>query len=315
MAIHLEFLPALFLLLVIPGLYFIYKKYNSETKSATLKFSSLNIIKKSISGAGIRKHLPFVLLVGIITLIIIGLADPQIPTDAVLQGINVVLVLDGSESMIANDYEPSRLEAAKNAATILVSGLNPNDNVGIVLFESGATTVSYLTPSKEKTLNDLASIEQRQGGTALGDGIVLGVDMASSMPDKKNVIILLSDGVHNSGFTNPEEAMQYAQLNKITIHTIGMGSNEPVFIKNDIYGEPQYAELDEDTLQEISKMTGGKYFMSVNEDTLNEIFTILSSDIQRQIQYSSVGHWFFAGAIALLLANAYVIYGRYRIVV
>ncbi|MCV0430908.1 VWA domain-containing protein [Nitrosopumilus sp.] len=315
MQIQFEFLYALFLLLVIPGLYFLYSKYNHEKKESILKFSSLKIIKKSAMGKNfLRKHLPFVLMMGILGLIIIGLANPQIPTTSIEKGINLSIVLDGSESMAATDYKLTRLDAAKGAISELVAKIGPQNNVGIVIFESGATTISYLTPDKEKTINAISSIEQGQGATAIGDGLALGIDMASSIPDKKGVVILLSDGVHNSGIVSPEEAIDYAKINQVQIHAIGLGSEEPVFLRNDIYGEPQYAELDENTLILIAQETNGNYFKSLDEQTLNEIFGILSSNLEYETEYSTIRDWFIAAAIGLLLVDAYVIYGRYRIV-
>ena len=114
MDVQFEYLYALFLLLIIPGLYFLYSKYNSEKKESILKFSSLKLVKKSIMGKNfLRKHLPFILMMGILGLAIVGLANPQIPTLSVEKGINLSIVLDGSESMAATDYKPTRLDAAK----------------------------------------------------------------------------------------------------------------------------------------------------------------------------------------------------------
>ncbi|KAF6246044.1 VWA domain-containing protein [Nitrosopumilus sp. b2] len=315
MEIHFEYLYALFLLLIIPGLYVLYAKYNSEKKDSIMKFSSLKIVKKSVMGKNfLRKHLPFVLMMGILGLVIIGFANPQIPTFSVENGINLSIVLDGSESMAATDYEPTRLDAAKNAISNLILKMGPQDNVGVVLFESGATTISYLTPDKDKSINAISSIEQGQGATAIGDGLALGIDMASSIPDKKGVVILLSDGVHNSGLVTPQEATEYAKVNGVQIHTIGLGSVEPVFLRDDIYGEPQYAELDEDTLVTIAQQTSGNYYKSLDEQTLNEIFANLSSNLDYEMEYSTIRDWFIAAAIVLLLIDAYLIYGRYRIV-
>ncbi len=315
MDVQFEYLYALFLLLIIPGLYFLYSKYNSEKKESILKFSSLKLVKKSIMGKNfLRKHLPFILMIGILGLAIVGLANPQIPTLSVEKGINLSIVLDGSESMEATDYKPTRLDSAKGAITQLVEKIGPQNNVGIVLFESGATTISYLTPDKEKTVNAVSSIQQGQGATAIGDGLALGIDMASSIPDRKSVIILLSDGVHNSGLISPQEVIDYAKMNNVQIHTIGLGSSEPVFLRDDIYGEPQYAELDEETLVTIAQETNGNYFKSLDEKTLNEIFVSLSSNLEYEMGYSTLRDWFIAAAIGLLLIDAYIIYGRYRIV-
>jgi Ca-activated chloride channel family protein len=236
-------------------------------------------------------------------------------TPSTVKANNLSIVLDGSESMAATDYEPTRLEAAKKSIISIVSNMNSQNNVGVVLFETGASTISYLTPSKEKTINSISSINQGQGATAIGDGLVLGIDMVSSIPDKKRIIILLSDGIHNSGFVTPEEATTYAKNNNVRIHTVGIGSNAPVFLRDDIYGNPQFAELDEKTLEYISKETGGNYFKSLNSETLDNILSTISSDIEYEMEYSTLRHWFIGVSIMLLMLEIYIIYGKYRIAV
>ena len=306
---------ALLLFLLIPVFIFVYYKYNSNKKESILKFSSLKMIKKiDVKRNLIRKHIPFVLVIIILSLIIIALANPQIVTIGVEKGINLGIVLDGSESMAATDYKPTRLEAAKNAVNSLVTKISEKNNVGIVLFETGAGTISYLTPVKEKTLSSISSIQQGTGATAIGDGLSLGIDMVSSILEKKRVIVLLSDGIQNSGLISPEQAIQYAIKNNVQIHTIGIGSENPVYLRDDIYGEPQYAELDEDTLRNISSSTGGSYFKSLNEQTLNEIIVDLSSNMEYETELSTIRDWFIGSAIGVLVLDMYIIYGRYRIV-
>jgi Ca-activated chloride channel family protein len=309
------FINALLLFLLIPVLIFVYYKYNSNKKESILKFSSLKVIKKTDTRKNlIRKHSPFVLVVIVLSLIIIALSNPQIVSIGVEKGINLGIVLDGSESMAASDYKPTRLEAAKNAVTTLVEQINEKNNVGIVLFETGAGTISYLTPIKEKTLNSISSINQGNGATAIGDGLSLGIDMVSSILDKKRVIILLSDGIQNSGLVTPEQAIQYAIKNNVQIHTVGIGSEKPVYLRDDIYGEPQYAELDESTLRNIANSTGGNYFKSLDEKTLNEIILDLSSNMEYETELSTIRDWFIGSAIVVLILDIYIIYGRYRIV-
>jgi Ca-activated chloride channel family protein len=310
------FINALFLFLLIPILIFVYHKYNSNKKDSILKFSSIKIIEKAIVKKNtIRKHIPFVLVMVVLSLIIIALANPQTTTMGVEKGVNIGIVLDGSESMAASDYKPTRLEAAKNAVNSLVTKINVKNNVGVVLFETGATTISYLTPIKEKTLDSISLIQQGSGATAIGDGLSLGIDMVSSIPDKKRVIILLSDGIQNSGLVTPQQAIQYALINNVQIHTIGIGSEKPVYLRDDIYGEPQYAELDETTLRDVSDSTGGSYFKSLDEETLNQILLDLSSDMEYEKELSTIRDWFIGSAIAFLLLDMYIIYGKYRIVV
>ena len=309
------FINALFLFLLIPLLIFIYHRYNSNKKESILKFSSLKVIKKTdVKKHVIRKHLPFVLVIIILSLTIIALANPQIETAGVQKGINLGIVLDGSESMAASDYKPTRLEAAKNAANSLVEKTSGKNNVGVVLFETGASTISYLTPVKERTLNSISLIRQGNGATAIGDGLSLGVDMVSAILDKKRTIVLLSDGIQNSGLVSIEQATQYAIINNVQVHTIGIGSEKPVYIRDDIYGEPQYAELDEDALKNISNSTGGSYFKSLDEQTLNEIVLELSSNIEYETELSTIRDWFIGSAIGLILLNMYIIYGKYRII-
>ncbi len=308
------FINALFLFLLIPVLVFIYYKYNSNKKESILKFSTLKIIKKTNTKNNlIRKHVPFLLIIIVLSLIIIALANPQIVTMGSEKGINLGIVLDGSESMAATDYEPTRLDAAKKAITSLVTKTSETNNVGVVLFETGAGTISYLTPVKQKTLDSISSIQQGIGATAIGDGLSLGIDMVSSILDKKRVIILLSDGIHNSGLVSPEQATQYAILNNVQVHTIGIGSNESVYLRDDIYGDPQYAELDEQTLQDIASSTGGNYFKSLDEQALNEILLELNTNLEYETELSTIRDWFIGSAIIILLIDIYIIYGRFRI--
>ena len=189
MQIEFEFINALFLFLAIPIIIIIYIKHNSKNKESVLKFSSLKIVEKSTKQNKLRKHVSFAITLSILCLIIIALANPQIMTPSTVKVNNLSIVLDGSESMAATDYEPTRLEAAKKSIISIVSNMNSQNNVGVVLFETGASTISYLTPSKEKTINSISSINQGQGATAIGDGLSLGIDMVSSILDKKRVII------------------------------------------------------------------------------------------------------------------------------
>jgi len=306
----------LLLLLAIPVIYYAYMIHQREKRAAALKFSNLSIIKEaSDKKTSIRRNLPFYILLIAIVFLILGLADPHIPLKQAKEGVNVVLVIDDSGSMQATDYTPTRLEAAKRSAAILVRNLDPKDNVGIVVFESGATTAAYLTPYKDKALEKLKAIEPREGKTAIGDGLALAIDMATSIPNKKKVVILLSDGVNNAGVVSPAEAVQFAKTENIQVNTIGMGSNEPVVLGYDFFGRPQYAELDEATLRSIATETGGRYYKSVDDETLDEIYSGISQKIERVREETSIKDWFFGAALVVLLVYLYVIYGRYRIVV
>jgi len=306
----------LLLLLIIPAIYYAYTIHRKKKRASALKFSNLGLIKEA-SGKkhSLRQNLPFYLLLIAITLLIIGLADPHIPLKQAKEGVNVVLVIDNSGSMQASDYTPTRLEAEKRSAAILIRNLDPKDNVGIVVFESGATTAAYLTPYKDKALEKLKAVKPREGKTAIGDGLALAIDMATSIPNKKKVVILLSDGVNNAGVVTPSEAIMFAKTLNIQVNTVGMGSDEPVVLGYDFFGRPQYAELDETTLQSIAAETGGRYYKSVDDKTLDEIYSNISQNIERVREETSIKDWFFAAALVVLLVHLYVVYGRYRIVV
>ena len=141
-------------LLVIPGLFYLYHKVLVKKKKAAIQFSNLSYLKSVIGNKKYSKRDSFLFYISIcvVMFMIIGFADPHIPLEQSKEGVNVVLVIDVSGSMQANDYPPSRLESAKNSAEILLNSLQPKDNVGIVTFETGATTAAYLSPYKDMVI-------------------------------------------------------------------------------------------------------------------------------------------------------------------
>jgi Ca-activated chloride channel family protein len=303
-------------LIVIPGLYFLYYKISVKKKKEAIKFSNLAFIKSAIGDKkkSRRDSWLFFLSLAAIGMMIIGFANPHIPLEQSKEGVNVVLVIDVSGSMQATDYSPNRLEAAKNSAQILLESLQPKDHVGIVTFETGATTAAYLSPYKDKVIQKLSSIAPKEGNTAIGDGLSLGIDMASSIPNKKKVVILLSDGVNNAGVISPYEAVAFAKSNNIQVYTIGLGSDQKVLLGYDFFGRAQYAELDEDTLKTIAQQTGGKYFKSVDKQTLDNIYKNISKDIKREKEETNIKDWFFAVALSIFFLQLYLRYGKGRII-
>ncbi|KUL00417.1 MAG: hypothetical protein XE10_1421, partial [Methanoculleus marisnigri] len=189
----------------------------------------------------------------------------------------------------------------------LLSRLNPDDYAGIVVFESGATSAAYLSPDRDRVIERLYGIRGRDGQTALGDGLALGVDMADSIPNRHRVVILLSDGVSNAGTFSPEEAASYACERSVPVYTIGIGSTGPVT------GTTESAALDEETLRAIARTTGGEYYAAADEGTLAAIYAGLTDEIPREPKDTSICLVFFAGAIGVLLLEMYLRYGRGRI--
>jgi len=303
-------------LLCVPAAYYFYNKVTLKKRRDAIKFSNIGFIKSALGDRrkSRRNELMFYLMLGVFVCMIIGFANPHIPLKQEKNGVNVVLVLDDSGSMQATDYSPNRLEAAKGSAKILLDSLEDKDYAGIVVFESGATTAAYLSPYKERVIDKLESISQRDGKTAIGDGLTLGIDMATSIPNKKKVVILLSDGVNNAGVVSPAEAVEFAKANDIQVYTIGLGSVGKAVLGYDWFGNPQYAELDEATLQGIAVETGGEYFKSVDSDTLDEIYESISDDIEREHEQTDIGGWFFGLALVGVVAYMYLRYGNRRVI-
>lgn len=306
----------LFALLSIPVLFIIYKKLIMKRRKEAMKFSHIGFIKSALGDKKKSKRAEHLLHLNlaILALLIIGLANPHIPLEQTKEGVNVVLVLDISGSMQATDYPPSRIEAAKSSAEILLNSLKDKDHVGIITFTTGATTAAYLSPYKDRVLEKLRSIEAKEGRTAIGDGLAMGIDMASSIPNKKKVVILLSDGVNNDGVISPEEAIQFAIANNIQVHTVGMGSDDLVVLGQDWFGNPVYAELDEETLKSIAYETGGQYFKSVSVSTLDEVYEHISEHIEREPEETNIKDWFIYLAAIIIIIQFYYRYGKGRII-
>jgi len=292
----------------IPVLCYLYRRALKKRSYAALTFSRVSVAAQTKSPGRLpRPHLLFALALLALALVLVGLADPHIPLEGIDEGVSVVLVLDTSGSMQATDYYPTRLEAAKAAAEILLSRLQATDYAGIVVFESGATSAAYLSPDQDRVIERLCGIRGRDGQTALGDGLALGIDMADSIPNRHRVVILLSDGVANAGTFSAEEAAGLARERSVPVYTVGIGSSDA------LAGTSEYAALDEETLRAIARTTGGEYYAAADEGTLAEIYAGLTEEIPREPKDTSIRDLFFAGALAALLVEIYLRYGKGRI--
>jgi Ca-activated chloride channel family protein len=159
----------------------------------------------------------------------------------------------------------------------------------------------------------LKGIRVREGRTALGDGLALGIDMADSIPGRQRVVILLSDGVGNAGTFSPEEAAAYARERNVQVFVVGIGSQNPAVVGYDWAGAPDYAALDEETLRGIARTTGGAYYTAADEQTLAAIYVGINDEIPREPKDTSIRNLFFAGALVVLGLEMYLRYGRGRI--
>ena len=272
----------LWLLLVIPVLLLWYiLKHKKQT--AILEISTTSGLLKGNQFWTILKHSLFVLRALAITLIIVAMTRPQtvdVSTKTkTTRGIDIVMAIDVSASMLAKDLKPNRLEALKKVASKFINR-RPNDRIGLVEYAGESYTRTPVTSDKGIILKSLRNIKYNNiitGGTAIGMGLATAVNRLKESKAKSRIIILLTDGVNNSGFIDPKTASELAVEYDIKTYTIGLGSNgmalSPVAINN---GKFQYSriqvEIDEKLLKEIASETGGKYFRATNNKKLEDIY-------------------------------------------
>jgi Ca-activated chloride channel family protein len=271
------------LLLAIPlaVLWYIFKH---QKQTAELKISSLKGFKVTNSLLPKLRHLLFALRLLALALLITALARPQsvdVSTRTkTTRGIDIVMAIDVSASMLAKDLSPNRLEALKKVAADFIMG-RPNDRIGLVEYAGESYTKTPITSDKSIVLRSLKSIKYNtiiEGGTAIGMGLATSVNRLKDSKATSKVIILLTDGVNNSGFIDPKIASELAVEYGIKTYTIGLGTNgmalSPVAILpngNFQYGRIQ-VEIDEELLKEIAEVTGGRYFRATNNKKLEEIY-------------------------------------------
>jgi len=303
-------------LIIIPLLFAYYLYHKKRRQVHALEFSKISYIKEAQKGSkkkGRQWIIPALFLAAL-ALIITGLAGPHIPLENIKTGANVVFAVDISGSMLADDYKPDRLESAKESVEIMIENLDKKDYAGVVTFEAGASSTAYLSPDKDRILLKLSNIKSKGGNTAIGDGLALAVDMAVSVPGRKAVVILLSDGENNAGYISPGEAISFAVEKGVQVFTVGVGSDTPVIYDYDMLKNPLYAVLDEEILKGIAEETGGKYFRSVNETTLKDIYENLSGEINRETEETDISWIFFLFAGFTVLAAFILQYGRKGII-
>ncbi len=272
----------LMLLLPIALAWYIFK---NKKQTAELKISSLKGFKVTNSWLPKLKHVLFVFRLLALALLITALARPQsvdVSTKTkTTRGIDIVMAIDVSASMLAKDLKPNRLEALKDVASEFIKG-RPNDRIGLVEYAGESYTKTPITSDKAIVLRSLKSIKYNtiiEGGTAIGMGLATSVNRLKDSKAQSKVIILLTDGVNNTGFIDPRTASELAVEYGIKTYTIGLGTNgmalSPIALDPRTgrfqYGRTQ-VEIDEDLLKEIADATGGKYFRATNNEKLEAIY-------------------------------------------
>jgi Ca-activated chloride channel family protein len=320
----------LWLLLLLPALAFWKGK---KGKSPAIQYPSASILKK----IGIQRKFQagrWLMFLRMVTLafVIIGLARPQLGkrvAEIEASGIDILLVMDISGSMEALDFtlnnEPaSRIEVVKMVVSKFIDQ-RPNDRLGLIAFASNPYMVSPLTLDHSWLQQRLQSVEigMIEDGTAIGSAIATGVNRLRSLDSKSRVIILLTDGVNNAGKVSPLAAAEAAGVMGIKIYTIGAGSKDkaPVPV-TDPFGNRRLimmkVDLDEETLNQVAQMTGGKYFRATDTDSLKNIYSEINQlettkrSIKSFSQFQELFYWAIFPAILGIGLEYYLSQGKLR---
>ena len=270
----------LLLLLIIPAMVAFYIIKQQRT-SPSLRMPGLEAFENSGSTFRNRlRHFLFGSRMVAVALLIIILARPQETSsyqNVSTEGIDIMLALDISGSMLARDFKPNRLEAAKDVATEFISG-RPYDRIGLVVFSGESFTQCPLTTDHAVLINLLRQVQSGmiEDGTAIGMGLATAVNRLKDSEAKSKVIILLTDGVNNMGEIAPATAATIAKTFNIRVYTIGVGTEGmapyPVQTPFGTQYQNMPVEIDEGILKEIATETGGKYFRATDNRTLSEVY-------------------------------------------
>ena len=312
----------LWLLLIIPVMiaWYIWKNnsFNPELKVSSL--AGFNGIKKSYKQY--FRHSLIVLRLIAIALLVLVLARPQSRSswkNVKTEGIDIVISLDISGSMLAKDFKPNRLEAAKEVAVEFID-TRPNDRIGLVIFSGESFTQCPLTTDHAVIKNLFADIHTGMvaDGTAIGNGLATAVTRVKDSKAKSKVVILLTDGVNNQGSVAPLTAAEIAKAFGVRVYTIGLGTQGKALAPISMYPDGTYeygyvdVNIDEKTMTEIASMTGGKYFRATDNDKLKEVYQEidrLEKTIFEEKNFTNKAEHFlpFAIAAALLLLAEFLL--------
>ena len=308
----------LWLLTLIPLVAF-WNFYTRKKDSAHLTISSTKAFAGTQSILPKLKPLLYVLRLLALSALIIALARPR--NVAVSKktksnkGIDIVMAIDVSASMLAKDLKPNRLEALKKVATDFVNR-RPNDRIGIVVYAGESFTQTPITSDKSIVKRTISEIKwgQLEGGTAIGMGLGSAVNRLKESKAKSKVIILLTDGVNNTGFVDPKTATELAKGNGIKVYTIGIGTNGMApfpWLKDPRTGEitfkNQQVEIDEDLLKHIAKETEGKYFRATNNTKLKAIYDEIDKLEKTKIEEFKYYNYSEKYRLLVLLAGVFLL--------
>ncbi len=315
------------LFILIPLLIIWYIRHQKRG-GASVRFSNVKFVKAAAKPkAKLAKHFLFTLRILGLACLIVAFARPQSGIkgeEVITQGIDIVLAMDVSSSMLAEDLKPNRVEAAKDVASDFIKD-RVNDRIGMVIFSGDAFTQCPLTIDYGilMSLMDSLRVGMIEDGTAIGMGLATAVNRLRSSEAKSKVIILLTDGRNNRGEVDPITAAQAAQAFDVKIYTIGAGTRgSAMYPVNDPFFGKRYVsmpvDIDEESLQKIAGMTGGKYFRATDRESLKKIYKEIDSLEKTQIkvnEYTRYSEKFFVWigfGLILLLGEIVLANTRFR---
>lgn len=289
---NIEFTQSYFfvLLLLLPFLIWWYVKNNAKL-TGVVKISNINAPRLDSFKSSFR-HILFVLRLLCLATIIFALARPQTKFDqqrAEGEGIDIVLCVDVSGSMTARDFQPNRLEAAKQVAIEFVKK-RPTDRIGVVIFSGESFTLCPLTTDQTIVISAIEGIRNGmlEDGTAIGSGLSTSVDRLRNSASKSKIVLLLTDGVNNGGLIDPNTAREIAKSFGVKVYTIGVGSDgyaqQPVNTGMGVVMQNEKVNIDEKLMTEIAEETGGKYFRAKDNTGLNSIYATIDAMEKVKVQ-------------------------------
>lgn len=274
--------PKLLYLLVLPLLLVLHYLYiELRSRRPHLRVSDIRPWKSGgRSFLSVLRHIPFVLRIAALSLIIVAIARPRSSTSVEKvesEGIDIVFAMDVSTTMLARDFKPDRISAAKDIAIEFIAQ-RPSDRMGIVVFAGESYTQCPLTTDRSTLINLMKEVQTGliDDGTAIGNGLATAVARIVDSDAPSRVVILLTDGVNNSGSVAPLTAAEIAKTYGVRVYTIGVGSNGlapyPVMTPWGMNMQNMQVEIDEDLLKSIAETTGGRYFRATDNTKLAEIY-------------------------------------------
>jgi Ca-activated chloride channel family protein len=307
--------PVFFALFLLVPLLIYWEIKKSGRAQGTVMVSTVSPFLGMRSWKSVLRPAPFVLRLLALCCLIIALARPQTRYDeqqVTGEGIDIVLCLDISGSMLAQDFTPNRMEAAKNVAGEFIDN-RPTDRIGLVIFSGESFTMCPLTTDRNVLKTQLANVQSGllEDGTAIGSGLATGVDRLRNSPSKSKVIILLTDGENNGGLIDPNTAKEIAKSVGVRVYTVGMGTEGyapvPVQTPGGVIMQREKVNIDEKLLTQIAQETGGKYYRAKDNESLKNIYSEIDQLEKSKIEVTAIRRYTeqfypFALAAAILLA-------------